>query len=440
MSELAIAESQAAHKHPPLRRTAANLLSVVGGEGLLRIANFAATVVIARLYGPVAMGVYTAALAIATVMVTVGDNGLQIAAVSEISGRPDHSHSIVSVLYFTKTLLFAFMLGIAFLIATSIGLDRDAWMIGLLVTLKTITYSYGQLQFGVMKALDRMKWIGGVQSIHFIVLLFGILVVYYVKPSLAALLVFMLACQILEESLGMIVLWNAGIRPVRARLSDCWAILHSSTPIGVSYVLAAAIVRMDVIIASLLFVPAAIGQFAAANNGLVVVYAASWIFGSVLLPDFVRCSDKLAVLQAHANQWIWRVAVTTLPASIAVALCARWMIRVLYGPAFVEAGLLASVMVLAMPLILVNAILFNQAVALNIRRLFLGTYALTAIAGIGLNLFMGKTFGPLGICGAILAREIVMLLLFTRGIRANLGASAGPLVNKSTSVRTDLAS
>ncbi len=435
-----ITELKRVAKHPPLRRTLTNLLSVVGGEGLLRISNFAAAVVIARLYGPAAMGLYTAALAIATVMVTVGDNGLQISAVSEISRRPDHSHSIVSVLYATKTLLFAVMFAIAFLVATVIGPDKDVWMVGLLVTLKTITYSYGQLQFGVMKSLDRMKWIGVAQSIHFSVLLFGIVVVYYLKSGLTVLLTLMLACQILEEFLGITVLWNAGIRLVRVSLSDCWAILCSSTPIGLSYILAAAIVRMDVIIATFLFAPVVIGHFAAANNGLVVVYASSWMFGSVLLPEFVRRSDKLSELRAYANHWASRVSVITVPAAIAFAMGARWIIRVLYGPAFVEAGLLASVMVLATPLILVNAILFNQAVALGMRRVFLGTYALTGLAGIALNLIMGEIFGPLGICGSIIVRELIMLLLFTYGFQRVEGVSTAPLANESTNVRTDLAS
>jgi len=52
-----------------MRRTAVNLVSVIGGEVLLRGANFAAVVVMARLYGATVLGIYATVLAFATVAV-----------------------------------------------------------------------------------------------------------------------------------------------------------------------------------------------------------------------------------------------------------------------------------------------------------------------------------------------------------------------------------
>jgi O-antigen/teichoic acid export membrane protein len=118
-------ESSASGYSPPmlvapvsvsLKRTAANLSSVIGGELLLRAANFAVVVVIARLYCASALGVYATALAFATVAVMLADNGLQISAIAEVGQNPNQVSEVVSRLYAAKTLLLLPMFGVLVLI------------------------------------------------------------------------------------------------------------------------------------------------------------------------------------------------------------------------------------------------------------------------------------------------------------------------------------
>ena len=72
--------------HAP--RTAWNLASILGGEAMLRIANFVAAVIIARTQGPVIFGTYAVTLAYATIAMTIVDSGLQTAIVKEIGADP----------------------------------------------------------------------------------------------------------------------------------------------------------------------------------------------------------------------------------------------------------------------------------------------------------------------------------------------------------------
>ncbi len=56
---------------------------------MLRIANFVAAIVIARIGGAAIFGIYATALAYATVASMIADNGLGITTVRKIGSSPD---------------------------------------------------------------------------------------------------------------------------------------------------------------------------------------------------------------------------------------------------------------------------------------------------------------------------------------------------------------
>src|SRR5437016_1142345 len=145
------------------KRTVASAASVVGGEILLRVAGFAGVVVVARLYGPSTLGLYATTLAFATVAVMVGEVGLQISAITEIGYAPEQVNQLFGRLYSLRVLLFVALL----LALSAFGWARrwnaDVWLIGGLIILRTMLYSCSQLQFAVLKSLDRMKVIGLIQ-------------------------------------------------------------------------------------------------------------------------------------------------------------------------------------------------------------------------------------------------------------------------------------
>jgi O-antigen/teichoic acid export membrane protein len=88
-----------------MRKVALNLVSVIGGELLLRVANFAAVVVIARLYGARVLGIYATVLAFVTVAVMIADNGLQVSTIKEISQKPGMLDHTLGRLYVAKSFL-----------------------------------------------------------------------------------------------------------------------------------------------------------------------------------------------------------------------------------------------------------------------------------------------------------------------------------------------
>jgi len=81
--------------------------SVLGGEAAVRAANFAATLLIARVFGGTVLGAYTACLAVVTVVIMFADSGLQTSAITELSQGVGARGEILGRLYLCKTLLIA---------------------------------------------------------------------------------------------------------------------------------------------------------------------------------------------------------------------------------------------------------------------------------------------------------------------------------------------
>jgi len=395
-----------------------NLLSVIGGEMMLRAATLGAAVVVARRYGPERLGLYTTALAFATLLATVADGGLQISTVSELSRRMPDIGATVTTLYLTKSALLLAAVTTAIAAGMLYGVSSLVWTVTALITAKTILYAYGQLQFGILKAMGRMRPIGVIQSAHCALLAAALGLTCLRHWPMVELLAWMCGAQAAELILSAAVLWFARVRPSRAGMADCWRMLRVSAPVGVSQMLANLVLRLDVLVVSGLFAASLVGYFAAANNAVVVMYVCSWQFGSVLLPDLVRHhADSSACLDSFVRQWIRRVCLAAVPAAIVLAVVSPVLIRTLYGASFSPAGTPLAIMSLALPLILINSLLFNRAVAMQSRPVYVGAYLVSASAAMLLNLACGRAFGLAGIAAAIVAREALQTLTFVLGGR-----------------------
>ncbi len=395
-----------------MKRTFGNLISVIGGEAMIRVANFAATFVIARVYGASIFGLYATALATISVLVMFADNGLQTSAITELSNKANSKDKIVGQLYLAKTGLIGVMIAVLVGIGLWRGFPPLVWMVGGLVAVRTILQSYSQLQLSILKSIGRMKVIGVIQGLHCAVLLVGICLAFKQRWVISGLLAWLVAGQTLELALTANVLWRARIRLMWPFVGSCWALIVRSTPVGITYALANLIVRLDTIVLSTIVTLPEMGQFAAADMVLVMVYVVAWLFGSVVLPEMVNRSASAERLKAYVNRWTLLLFLTVSPCALFAFWVMPRIIPLLYGPTFSQAGIIASVMMLAAPFILVNSLYANHAIATDSKATYLGIFAATAVATVGLNYFLGRSFGSLGVAWAILIREMGMFAGF----------------------------
>jgi O-antigen/teichoic acid export membrane protein len=389
-----------------------SLASVIGGEAAVRAANFVAILFIARTYGGTTLGAYALSLAVVTIVVMFADNGLQTAAITQLTSTPSGRNQIIGQLFVSKTILLAVAAVVLLGVAAWTGKGDLFPAIGFWVTLRTILQSYSQLQMAIFKAVSKASWIGIIQFLHSLILVLGIGLCFKLGWSIFVLLAWLTFAQFFELLLGAAVLYRSGVWfrwPERLRFI---ALVKMAAPFGIAYGLANLIIRSDTVILSMFAPLPEIGAFSAANAILLIVYVSSWLFSSILLPEMVRLSSSPESLKTYANQWMRWLLLITVPCALLLSLAASRAIVVLYGPAFASSGALASVMVLACPLILLNAIYTSLTIATNSRAIVLGIYGFGALATVGLDFVLGRTFRSIGVASAIVVREAGMLLGF----------------------------
>ena len=395
-----------------MRAILQNVASVIGGEAVVRVANYAAVLFIARFYGATTLGAYAVTLSVITVVVMFADAGLQTAAITQLSREDSNRSQIFSQFIFCKiSLLFA----AALLLALYVGLFRPGLLfisIGAWLALRAALQSMSQLQLAALKSISKATFIGAIQSAHGASLFLGLWFAFRFTWSLAELLAWLSGAQLLELLLAVVVLILNGVHPRWPRPLQLYAILQAAAPFGIAYGTANLIVRSDTIILSKFVSLPELGSFSAANSLLLLVYVASSLFGSILLPEMVRILHHGDDLRSWSHLWVRRVALLSIPAALLASLAAPKLIVALFGPAYSASGLLASLMLLACPLILVNSIYTTFAIAANRRVALLSTYAAAALVSVSLDFALARAFGSRGVAAAIVIREAAMLLTF----------------------------
>jgi O-antigen/teichoic acid export membrane protein len=389
-----------------------SLVSVIGGEAAVRAANFAAVLLIARAFGSAALGAYAVSLALVTVVVMFADNGLQTATITQLSlPNTDRKQALGRLTTCKATALAAALFFLAvFAVVTRPGPLVRA--VGCWVTLRAVLQSFSQFQMAVLKAASRATWIGVIQIFHSALLFLGIGWAFRQHWNIFSLLQWMTFCQFLELTLAVTVLYRNRIWPRLPERLNLWLTLKLAAPFGIVFGLANLIVRADTIVLSTFAPLSELGAFSAANAILLIVYVCAWLFGSILLPEMVRLSVNAGNLNSFQFRWTRWVIVLAIPFSLLASAAAPKVVVLLYGPSFAGSGALASVMLLACPLILLNSIYTAQALATNNRPVFLGIYGAAALATLALDFILGHAFGSLGIAWAIVVREAAMLLSF----------------------------
>jgi len=388
------------------------LASVLSGEVSVRIANLCFSLLIARVFGGAALGIYAACIATVTLVVMFADNGLQTTAILELSGVSSERARIVGKLYLCKTILTFAALLVLIGIGLRMKLTPFEWMVALWVTLRTVLQSYCQLHMSFLKAVSRASVIGPIQFAHAFLLLLGIALTYKRGLPLSFLLTWLAAGQLCELGLTGVVLWRTGFRLGWPAQNSFWPTIRMSMPLGIAYGLGNAIVRVDTLVLAAFVSLSDLGNFSAANTLLAVFYVASWLFGSVLLPEIVSLSSSPEVLKAYTRRWAVWIVSTMAPGALLAYVTAPKLMALLYGPKFVGSGVLASTMALACPLILLNSLYTNVAIAINAKSVYLGVLGATAVITLALDFFLGRAFSSTGVAVAIVIRELGMLTGF----------------------------
>jgi O-antigen/teichoic acid export membrane protein len=393
------------------RRLFINSVSIFGGEIFARLATAFMALLVARVFGAEELGSYGYALALASVLLIVPDFGLHLFAVRELAASPQRTSELFWGVHWLKFGLT----GAVVIFTLSFGAwgitDRERRVVFYILMIRALLQSFSQATMAVFKAFERMHYVALVQLANSSVVIVWAASSVLSGARLPIVIAGLVAGQITETCLGWGILRRFSPRP-RFRLCGGRALAQIAAacfPFGLTAILLALNLRVDVLVLGRYVSSGELGQFNAAAWFVIAAFLTSSLLMSVLFP---RLSRLLLEPSPQASDYVLSLLknalLITALGSLAVWLSAPRLLPLVFGPDFAPAAHLLRILAPALPLVVLNTIFFYVFAAARRRFVCLGTLALGVAGGALLSLYWTSRHGAAGAASADVVREFVV--------------------------------
>jgi len=393
------------------RRLLTNGISIFGGEAIARLATALMALAVARLYGLEAMGNYGYALAVASVLLIVPDFGLHLFVVRELSSSPQRIAEIFWNVHWIKLGLAASVL----VFATAFGewgiasWDRR-WLFYILV-IRILLQSFSQATMSIFRAVERMQYIAVQQSINSVLTILWVAAVVAFKASPLVLVTGLVVGQLAETFFGWVIL-RRFLPASHFRMPDrhtAFQIAAASFPFGLTAILLALNLRIDILVLSHYASARILGQFNAGVWFVIAMFLCASLLMSVLFPKLSRLmAENTATGSDYVRGLLKNALMFGALGSLLLWLSAPRVIRLFFGPDFDPAAHILRVLAPTLPLVFLNTIFFFVFAAARRRFVCLGTLAFGVTAGFLVNVYLTSRYGATGSATADVFREFAI--------------------------------
>ena len=390
------------------RRLLVNSAAIAGGEAASRLATFLMAVVIAHHFGATALGQYGFALAAASILLLVPDFGLHLYLVRELSANRRVLGSVFWNVHWLKVILLTVMLalgGIFFRWGTSDAGQRV--LFGILAG-RVILQTFSQASMAVFKACEEMHYVAWQQVLNTALVAAWVVGALALGAGLPMVVLGFVAGQAAETCLGWRIVhtrFSPG-PPAPWNTRAIAAIVAASFPIGVTAILQATNLRVDILVLSRFATGRVLGQFQAAAWFPVGSFLAASLLMTVLFP---KISRLLRAKSRQGGEYLHGlIKNSVLVAGLAAILtwfAAPQLLVWVFGRETALASGALRILAPMLPLVFLNTILFYVFVAAGCRSVYFGTLAFGVGAGGALSFFLTALGGPAGCAFADVARE-----------------------------------
>jgi O-antigen/teichoic acid export membrane protein len=393
------------------RRLFLNSAAIFGGEAVARCATLVMAVIIARRFGPVALGEYGYALAFASVLLLVPDFGTHLFAVRELSTDPERLPAIFWNIHWLKL----FLTGAAALLVILSGAwlipDLGSRLLFYLLTGRVLLQTYSQASMAIFKAFEQMHFVAMQQSINSLVVVVWAGVALAFKADLWVVIAALIAGQAAETCLG----WHFIRRNFPPGHLARWertllrVIIVSSFPIGITAMLQALNLRIDVLVLGRYVSSLELGQFQAVAWFPVGIFLVTSLVMTVLFPKLSRLMRKDSMHSgAYLTGLLKNGLLATTLGSIVMWFCAPALLVWIFGEALSPAAPTLRLLAPLLPLVFMNTMLFYVFIAAHRRGVYMGTLGLGVTLGLSLSFILTAHYGVVGCVLAGVVREFTM--------------------------------
>ncbi|MGH9470737.1 MAG: flippase [Terriglobia bacterium] len=412
------------------RRTVANGVSIFGAEAASRLATFVVAMVIARRFGPQALGEYGYALALTGILLVLPDMGLHLLATRELAAHPERLSVVVWRLFFLKAALFAGVIAIGALLAEVAIHDEARRALFLVLAARMVLQSISLGCAAVFKAFERMHYIALTQLANAGVCFAALAACLLLKTNLALVAGALVIGQVFETWFAWRILmrrFNPGAIP-RWNWKPLLAAFTKAAPVGIVVLLQTVGLRVDILILGIFAPDRDLGRLQAAVWFVTLSFLLATLLMSVLFPKLARLWRHPAAERIHYIESLLKHGALFATGLAAVVwLAAPYLLKTFFGESLGSAASLLHILAPAIPFLFVNSMLFYVYIAADRRKTYLAILSFSLTGGLIAAFMLAARWGATGSAWADVARELVecVLLLFCLN-RESLIPNLGP--------------
>ena len=384
------------------------------GEIGARLLSTVFLLVMARIVGIADFGVYSTAFAFATVFSILIDLGTNPLVTREIARYPDKRPRIIASVNALKFMTSAVMLGCLWIVTVAVGLPAEKAQLVHWLGWVVIGTAFTEYLSAVFTGLEQMgmeavlKIVG--KGVVITAALVTLLMTRQMFPAIQVMAVFSIV------SIGV------GILLVRTRLGAFGFhldgpylrhLLARSMPIFGSWAFLILYGSQGILVLNFFKISDhAIGLFALAAKILDVVKVLPVLLASTFFPSLSRQAHlSRSAFQRRARELIRYAAVGFPLLAMGGYAAAPLLLQALYGPTYQEAVPVLRLLLVGFLPMAFNLILLHVLIALDKEKESFFASALLCLSNLVLSAAWVPSFGMLGACYALIASEILNLMV-----------------------------
>lgn len=417
------------------RRTAVNAVSIFSAEAVSRLTTFVMAMVIARRFGPQALGEYAYALAWVGILLVLPDMGSHLLTTRELAARPERLPVALWRLMFLKAGLLAGVIVMTALLAEFAIHDEGRRLLFLILAARMILHSVSLGCAAVFKAFERMHYIAITQMANGFVCFAVLAVCLLLRTSLTAMVGVLVVGQACETWVAWSILFrrfNPGAIP-KWDWKPLAGLFTMAAPVGVVILFQTIGLRLDILILGIFAPNRELGRLQAAAWFITLSFLLATLLMTVLFPKLARLGSVAAAERVRYVESLLKHGTLFAAGLAGVAwLAAPYLIAAFFGRRFGSATSLLHILAPAIPFVFINAVLFYVFVAADRRKTYLAALSFSLVCGLIAAYVSAAHWGASGVAWADVAREVMecALLLFCLN-RVSLIPNLGPAFFKA---------
>jgi len=389
-----------------------NVVALFLGNATGNLLSFFLMVVIARSLGDVGVGQYSFIFAFGSLIIILGNPGLEYLIVKEVPGNkgllPIYAGNILSL----KIILA--VLAVSMTVALSLFVNKPQVVIDSLLIVSVI---YGLNVVGstfssILHAKERMDLTSLAEVVERAIALgLGVIVLYQTRSVLYLVLALLISMVVKE-----FLYFYFSNRYFRPTLRGDWLIWKDlfikSAPFSLSILFLSIYYRIDTVMLSLMVNDQVTGWYNAAYRLVDVVNYIPFLIVTAILPPMARSSKKdKELLRDLFNRSLRYLIILAAPIGLGTYLLAPRIIQFVYGEGFSNAAFALKILIWAEVLVFVNYLGGQLLNVIDKQKAYTMIIGVTAAVNILLNVILIPKYTYIGASIATLLCEALVFIL-----------------------------